>query len=376
MSVPHALQASFLGNSLMTWLLAALIAVGATLGVQLLKRLAGRYVARIARRTDTLIDDKVSALVRDTSRLFPVAVGIAAGAQALALSGKVHRIISHAVVLVLLYQIGRWASDVLVWTVERASARATQTPPVADAERPTQPPVGNATAILRLLAKVIVWAAVVLVALQNLGIDVTALIAGLGVGGVAIALAVQNVLGDLFASLSIVLDKPFEVGHFVVVGDKAGTVERVGIKTTRVRALSGEQLVFSNTDLLTSRLHNYGRMRERRVLFTVGVTYSTPADALESVPAMLREIVEAAGPVRFDRAHFKAMGDSSLVFEVVYYVLDPDYNKYMDVQQAINLAIVRRFQAEGIDFAFPSRTVYAHIDAMPELKAVMPVSGE
>jgi len=183
-------------------------------------------------------------------------------------------------------------------------------------------------------------------------------VAGFGIGGVAVALAVQSVLGDLFASLSIILDKPFVVGDFIVVDNLRGTVERVGVKTTRLRSLDGELLVFSNGDLLKSRIRNFRRMYDRRVEFTLGVTYRTPLEKLRRIPQWLREIIAAQPRTRFDRAHFKQYGDSALVFEIVYYVLDRDYNLYMDIHQAINLAICEHFGREGIEFAFPTRTVY------------------
>jgi small-conductance mechanosensitive channel len=222
-------------------------------------------------------------------------------------------------------------------------------------------PAGATTlTALTVLARIGLWAALLLLALDNVGIDITTLVAGLGIGGVAIALATQNILGDLFASLSIVLDKPFVVGDFIIVGDLLGTVEHVGLKTTRVRSLSGEQLVFSNADLLGSRIRNYKRMVERRIVFSLGVTYQTSEEQLASIPGMLRGIIAAEPGVRFDRAHFKEYGDSALTFEVVYFVLDPDYNVYMDTQERINFAIFRRFAGDGIDFAYPTRTVHLH----------------
>jgi small-conductance mechanosensitive channel len=199
---------------------------------------------------------------------------------------------------------------------------------------------------------------VLLLDLYNLGVNITALVAGLGVGGIAVALAVQTILGDLFASLSIVLDKPFVVGDFLVVDDMLGAVEYVGLKTTRIRSLSGEQLVFSNSDLLSSRIRNYGRMFERRVSFDVGVTYQTPRDKLIKIPVIIRDAVEGQDKTRFDRSHFKAYGDFALVFESVYYVLGPDYNEYMDIQQAINLHLHECFEQEGIEFAYPTQTVF------------------
>jgi small-conductance mechanosensitive channel len=184
------------------------------------------------------------------------------------------------------------------------------------------------------------------------------MVASLGIGGIAVALALQNVLGDLLASLSIVLDKPFVIGDMVVVGDLSGTVEHVGLKTTRVRSLSGEQLVFSNSDLLSSRIRNFKRMDERRVLFQIGVVYGTPRAKLEAIPGMVKEAVEAQSNARFDRCHFKTFGASSLDFETVYYMRVPDYQAYMDTQHAINMAIYQRFEDEGLEFAFPTQTIF------------------
>jgi small-conductance mechanosensitive channel len=203
----------------------------------------------------------------------------------------------------------------------------------------------------------VLWALLTLVALGNLGVDITALVAGLGVGGVAVALATQNILGDVFASVSILLDKPFVPGDFVIIDDYMGTVENIGIKTTRIRSLGGEQIVFSNADLLRSRLRNYKRMAERRVVFRLGVVYQTTPETLKHVPDILREIVEAQDGTRFDRSHFVSYGDFALVFETVYYVVSPDYNRYMDINQAINLEIARRFADTGIEFAYPTQTL-------------------
>lgn len=207
---------------------------------------------------------------------------------------------------------------------------------------------------------------VFLIGLSNMGVDIGALIAGLGVGGIAVALAAQNVLGDLLASLSIVLDKPFVVGDFIVVGNDLGTVETIGLKTTRVRSLSGEELVFSNKDLLESRIRNYKRMWQRRIQTSFGVTYSTPAEQLEMIPKWVKEFCEEEPKLKFDRCHFAKYAESSLNFELVFYVADPDFNVYMDVQQALFLKIFRKFNDEGIDFAFPTQTLYIEKVALPK----------
>jgi len=188
-------------------------------------------------------------------------------------------------------------------------------------------------------------------------VNITGLVAGLGIGGIAVALAVQNILGDLLASLSIVLDKPFVIGDSIVVDSFSGTVEHIGLKTTRIRSISGEQLVFSNNDLLKSRIQNYKRMQERRVVFGFGVTYQTPLEKLPLINRIIREIIAAQPNSRFERVHFKEYGDSALNYEVVYFVMTPEYGIFMDVQETINLEIFRRFQEEGIEFAYPTRTV-------------------
>jgi len=206
----------------------------------------------------------------------------------------------------------------------------------------------------------VLWTVLLLMVLDNLGVNITTLVASLGIGGIAVALAVQNILGDLFASLSIVLDKPFVVGDFIIVDKYLGTVEYVGLKTTRLRSLGGEQLVFSNADLLKSRLQNMTRMNRRRAAFTVSVTYDTPTATLRRVPAMLTEIVKAQEPVTFDRAHFSGMAASSLNFDVVYWVETADFNRHMDILQEIYLQIMDRFAAEGIEFAFPTQTLHVH----------------
>ncbi|MDP8244652.1 MAG: mechanosensitive ion channel [Candidatus Hinthialibacter antarcticus] len=216
----------------------------------------------------------------------------------------------------------------------------------------------SAMAIFNFIGQLSLWAITLILVIQNMGYDATGLVTGLGIGGIAIALAVQKVLGDLFASLSIVLDKPFVHGDFVIFDTFLGNIEHIGIKSTRIRSLTGEQIVCSNSDLLNARIRNFKRMHERRIVFALGVTYQTSAEQLEKIPGYIREIVESKDTVRFDRAHFKAYGDFSLNFETVYYVLSPDYPVYMDIQQDINLRLYRKFEQEGIEFAYPTQTVF------------------
>lgn len=209
-----------------------------------------------------------------------------------------------------------------------------------------------------VVVKVLVWGGVIIFFLDNLGLKISAVIAGLGIGGVAVALAAQTVLKDLFSYFSIIFDHPFKVGDFIIVSEFMGTIEHIGIKTTRIRSLSGEVLIFSNSDLTDSRLRNYKLMEKRRVLFRIGVTYQTTFSQLKEIPKIIESIIKNTKDALFDRAHFFEYGDFSLIFEVVYYVIGPDYNKYMDIQQEINFAIKEEFEKIGIEFAYPTQTLY------------------
>ncbi len=344
----NLLELVFFDNTLKAWSIAALVFAGTSLGVWLLIKAATRAVARLTSRTDTRLDDAAVDVVRRTKWWLLFALGLFFASLFLSLPETVERALSHAAVIAVLVQSGIWVGAIVALTLAWSRERQMETSPAG---------VTTLNAI-GFVSKILVWSMVVLLALQNLGVDVTALVAGLGVGGVAVALAVQNILGDLFASLSIVFDEPFAVGDFLAIGEHMGSVEHVGLKTTRIRSLSGEQLVFSNSDLLGSRIRNFGRMYQRRVVFPIGVTYQTPRKQLEEIPQILRKAVESQTHTRFDRAHFKAYGDFALNFETVYYVELPDYNLYMDVQQAINLYIHEQFENRGIAFAYPTQTLF------------------
>ncbi len=210
---------------------------------------------------------------------------------------------------------------------------------------------------IMLILSVLIWIVAVLFFISNLGYNVATLLTGLGIGGIAIALATQNIIADLFNYFVLFFDRPFEIGDFIVVEDKSGTIESIGIKTTRVRALTGEQLVFSNTDLTNSRLHNFKRMQRRRIAFTTGVTYNTPKEKLVKIPLIIKEAITTQPDTLFDRSHFLSYGDFSIVFETVYFVLSDDFNKYMDINQAINLFLYDAFKREGISFAYPTQSL-------------------
>jgi small-conductance mechanosensitive channel len=337
-------------NDLESWLIAAAIMTAVLIVLATARFVATRIASAIAQRTSLGLAGLLEQVIRGTKLWLLLPLAFYAGASALELPDKAGRLIDALAVLGLMLQAAIWINRFIQGGLQRKIEERRG----VDGESVT------ALTLLGFGARVLVWTLVLLLVLDHLGFNITALVTGLGIGGVAIALAVQNILGDLFASLSIVLDKPFVVGDFVVIENLRGNVEQIGIKTTRIRSLDGELIVFSNADLLKSRIRNFKRMQERRLLFGFGVTYQTPADKLERIPAMVKEIIENKAHTRFDRAHFKEYGDSSLNFEVVYHVLKPEFGFAMDIQQAINLELFRRFAAEGIDFAYPTRTLYVN----------------
>lgn len=341
--------ATFWNNDVEDWIIAAGIALGVAVGILVGCIVARMIIARIMSRRESGVLAFARELLGKNTNIFALLVGIFFGSLVLDLPGEVDDVIRSAMAVVLLVWMGVWGNIAIsFWTRRRQQKEG-----VARQEL-------GALMALRFIARLALWAMLALVALQNIGVEVTALVAGLGISGIAIALAAQSVLADLFASFAILFDKPFVVGDFIIVDEYLGSVEHVGIKTTRLQSLSGEQIVFSNSDLLGSRIRNYKLMRERRIVFAFGVVYETSYEKLEAVPGMVREIVEAQDNVRLDRVHFKEYGDFSLNFEVVYYVLSPDYAVYMDAQQSINLAIFRRFEEEGIIFAYPTQTLYVN----------------
>jgi small-conductance mechanosensitive channel len=218
---------------------------------------------------------------------------------------------------------------------------------------------------MSFFGRIAIWSLVGLVTLDSFGVDITTFVAGLGVGGIAVAFALQSILADIFSSVAILLDKPFVVGDVITVGDNTGEVQSIGLKTTRLKSVSGEQVVISNNDLLSSRIHNFKRMSERRILFTVQVTYATKLEQLELIPKILQEAVEQHEQTRFRRAHFKAFGDFSLIFECEYFMLEPDHMLYINTHQAVNLHIFKRFHEEGIEFANSTQTHLAALDLLP-----------
>jgi small-conductance mechanosensitive channel len=296
-----------------------------------------------------------AVLVDRTSRFFLWAVAVYLASRDLTLPPRVERILTIGIVLIFWAQVGVWAMSSVRYTIDlrRKSSAG------LDAL------LSGSIDVILFIASLLIWAMVLLLALDNLGIQIKPLLAGLGIGGIAVALAVQTVLSDLLASVSIALDKPFGIGDFLTVGDCQGTVEHIGVKSTQLRSLSGEQIILGNTDILKSRVRNFGRMRERRAAFQFGVAYETEPKALAAIPGVVREIIEATPDTRFDRCHFLTLGATTLQFEVVFYATKPEFNIYADAQQRINLAIVERLRALGVSLTAPNRTTVSFENAPP-----------
>lgn len=341
------LDKTYYGNSLKAWAVALAVALLSFIILSVLKIIFRKKMTALASRTKTDLDDFIAETVLRIRGFFLLAISIFIASRFIILSSSAREIIQKLVIIVFLLQVAIWGNGLIECWKDR-SRRLKK-----DMDASSLTTYSAIAFVLRL----VLWTIVILLALDNLGVNVTALVTGLGIGGVAVALALQNILGDLFASVSILLDKPFVVGDFIILDNLMGSVEHVGLKTTRVRSLMGEQLIFSNADLIKSRIKNYGRMQERRVIFSIGVTYDTQPEKLALIPEIIREIIAGQAQTRFDRSHFKAFGDFALLFETSYFVASPDYNTFMNIQQAVNLTLVRRFKDEGIEFAYPTQTI-------------------
>jgi small-conductance mechanosensitive channel len=344
-------------NSFASWSMALAIMTALFAGLVTARRLVRRYHQKLLATDKTEFTEVPLEVLSRTTVLFFLVLSVFTGLRTLTMSPGAELVLRSALTIALFWQAGVWISAAATGWLDRRRRRSSS----------TDRAIVGSLGVIGFIVRVVVWALVALLTLDNLGIDVTALVAGLGIGGIAVALAVQNILGDLFASLSITFDKPFLVGDFLIVDDFLGSVEYIGIKTTRLRSLGGEQIIMSNANLLNSRMRNYGRMMERRVVFATSVTYETPIEKLERIAPLIREIVEAQTDTRFDRCHFAKHAVSSLDFETVYYVLSPDFNRYMDIQQAINLRLHRELARLGVEFAYPAQKLFvSRVDVAEE----------
>ncbi|MBL0742521.1 mechanosensitive ion channel family protein [Chryseolinea lacunae] len=341
------LSQKYFNNTVEDYLIAASVILVGMAALAIFKKIILIRLKKWSEKTETNFDNYVvTGLEKFGLPIFNFII-LYAGTKYLTLSPRADRILEIAVAVAVTYFALRLISTTVLLMLQSRVRSQEQ-----GEEKVKQ--LGG----VMLLLNIIIWALGILFLFDNLGYDVTTIIAGLGIGGIAIALAAQNILGDLFNYFVIFFDRPFEIGDYIVIDDKKGNVEHIGIKTTRLKSLTGEQLVFSNSDLTNSRIHNFKRMERRRIVFTLNVVYDTPLALLEEIPSIIKKIIEAQPETTLDRVHFLTYGDYSLRYEVVFFVENADYNRYADIHQKINLNIYRAFQEKNIQFAYPSQTIF------------------
>ncbi len=341
------IKQEYFGNTVEHYLIALGIMVIGVLFVRLIRKGILNQIKKWTSRTETKLDDYIVRGIEKFGLPILNFFIIYSGVKYLDFPENTDKMIGNVAVIVITYYAIQMLSSFVRLTLEALTSQ----------QEGGQEKLKQLNGIMLILNGVL-WGLGLLFIFDNLGYDVTAIVAGLGIGGIAIALAAQSILGDLFNYFVIFFDRPFEIGDFITIDDKKGVVEYIGIKTTRVKSIGGEQLVFSNSDLTNSRIHNFKRMERRRVVFSVGVIYQTPTHLLEKIPSILKNIVESNPAVTFDRAHFQKLGSFSLDYEVVYFIENSDYVQYMDIQQKMNLEIFKTFASEGIEFAYPTQTLF------------------
>ncbi|HEX2545987.1 MAG TPA: mechanosensitive ion channel family protein [Ramlibacter sp.] len=352
----------FFGLSVTNVAIAVAVALLSYLAMSVFLRAALERLEKVAGRTTNTVDDMLVQVLRGTRHWLLGLAALLIGLGLLDLGDRWSERVGQLWFVALALQLALW----LTRGVDMGMRRYEQHHGLSGTGQ-----VSASGTLLSWFLRAVLWTVVVLAVLSNLGVNITAFVASLGIGGVAVALAVQSILGDLFASVSIAVDKPFEVGDFIGVGAVEGTVQYVGLKTTRLQSISGEQVIMSNTDLLKQVVKNYKRMEERRVVFSFGLTYDLTPEQAEQVPGIVKRLVEQDAQLRFGRAHLKNFGDSSVDYEVVYFVKESRYEVYMDAQQRLNIGLMRELKALGADFAFPTRTVIVANAPRPDGGGVM-----
>lgn len=343
------MDAVYFGNTVMQWSIALGVLIGTYVLLSIMKVFIIHKLHILAEKTNNQLDDMVSGFLKRIPGPVLLVVGLFFAARGVDIPENITRIIDAAVLIVVVSQAISLLEEIIIMVLTKQLQKED-----SSAKLPS---------IFRIAARIALWSIGLLMILSNLGIDVTSLVAGLGIGGLAISLALQSILSDLFASFSIAVDKPFEIGDTIIIGEHQGTVKHIGLKTTRITSLGGEEIVISNAELTTARVQNFKKMQRRRIAFQVGVTYDTPHDVLSRVNEIMKEVISTVKNTEFNRSHFFEFGDSNLVFEVVYFMTTNDYALYMEAQQAINLGIHEQFEKEGIEMAYPTQTLFVKQEA-------------
>lgn len=343
------LNYSIAGNLVKNYLLAIAVFIAALIAFRIIKVWLINQLHKLSEKTKTGIDDLLIRSIQKLGWPFYVVLSLYIALQFINISTVIDKALYYASFVVVTYYAVMVAQNIIDYGTKAI---------VEEREKEEETVDTTTIDLLNKVLKGTLWVIAVVLILSNLGYNVSALITGLGIGGIAVAIALQNVLSDIFASFSIYFDRPFEIGDFIIVGNDIGTVKKIGIKTTRLESLWGQEIVISNRELTSTRINNYKKMEKRRVHFTFGITYGTPVEKVKKSVELVKEVFEEVDGADLDRVHFKEFGDSSLKFEVAYYIYTPDYNVYMDIQQSLNLKIMEKFEKEGIEFAYPTRTVF------------------
>ena len=342
----RVLAYSWLGNTVADYLIALIVFLIALIVFKIFREYILWRLAKLAERTVTDIDETLIKIIRNVRPPFYLFLAVYVSFMFLDFGETIGRVVNHILFIWVAYLIAQAASEFIDYLAAKRLKR--------ENKQQTQ----SALSVLSQIAKVVVWLVILLFVLSNIGVNINSFIATLGIGGLAVAFALQNILNDMFSSFSIYFDKPFEAGDFIIVGEHMGTVERIGIKTTRLRSLQGEEIVISNQELTTVRVQNFKKLKERRVVFNFGLDYNSPTSKIKKVPGIIKDIFDGVELARLDRAHFYRFGESALEFEVVYFIKSPDFSDYMDAQQQINLGLKDKLAVLKLEFAFPTRVVY------------------
>ncbi len=337
---------NFFGNEVQEYAIAVAVFFGLVIFFSLFQKILLHRLEKLAKKTKTDIDDALIEIFKTIRPPFYYFIAFYVGVRSLDFPNLVNQIVGTVIII--------WAIFLAVKAVQILISYVFKKKIDQEGNRGTK----SALSAINIIIKILLWSLGLLMILSNLGINVTSLMAGLGIGGIAFAFALQNILSDLFSSFAIHFDKPFVEGDYIVIGEHSGTVEKIGIKTTRIRALQGEEIVVSNNELTSARIQNFKNMKERRATFTIGVTYETENEKLKRIPSIIEAIIKDVDNARFDRSTFKEFADSSLNFETVYYITSNEYKEYMETLQEINFKIREVFENERIDMAYPTQTLF------------------
>lgn len=338
--------ALYLGNSVLNYAKAVGLFIVLLIVFKVIQYIILKRLGKLAEKTKTDIDDTLIEITKSLKPPFYWFLAFFFAIKFLTIGMLATQVINGILVVWVVYQIIKAVQILLNYILNKKFAK--------------EDDQGSKAAIVyvNMIAKFLLWAIGLLLILSNLGVDITSLIAGLGIGGVAVAFALQNILSDLFSSFAIYFDKPFQIGDFIVAGAHSGTVEKIGIKTTRIRALQGEEIVISNNELTGARVQNFKKMQKRRVVSTFGILYETPVEKIKNIKQIVKNIFNNLENAELDRVHFKQLGDFSLNFEVVYHITTGDYNIFMNMQEEFNFALMETFEKEGIEFAYPTQKLF------------------